>query len=70
MKIRQQTLVFDAADPDAVSTFWAGVLGGSVDAEDDWRDVLVEGEPPSAIQLAPDHVPQDSVLAPHPTALA
>ena len=43
----------------AESSFWAGVLDGEVDAEDDWHMVIVEGEPRIGIQLAPNHVPPD-----------
>ncbi|CAN5305062.1 hypothetical protein BH24ACT9_BH24ACT9_15290 [soil metagenome] len=35
MKIARQIIVFDAADLNAESSFWAGLLGGTVDAEDD-----------------------------------
>ena len=49
--------VLDAADPGAVSTFWAGVLGGTVEAEDDWHSVRVDGQERLCVQLAPDHVP-------------
>jgi catechol 2,3-dioxygenase-like lactoylglutathione lyase family enzyme len=49
-------VVFDAADLAAESAFWAGVLGGTVDAEDDWHMVLVDGRPRVGVQLAPDHV--------------
>jgi hypothetical protein len=35
------------------------VLGGTVDAEDDWHMVLVDGEPRVGVQLAPGHVPPD-----------
>ncbi|WP_043499046.1 VOC family protein [Georgenia sp. SUBG003] len=56
MRIKQQLVVFDAADLDAESRFWAGVLGGTVDADDDWHTVSVDGEPRMAVQLAPDHV--------------
>lgn len=56
MKIRHQVVVFDAADLAAESTFWAGVLGGSVDVEDQWHMVMVEGAPRVGVQLAPDHV--------------
>lgn len=59
MKIRFQVVVFDAADLEAESTFWAGVLGGSVDAEDDWHMVLVDGQPRIGVQLAPNHVRPD-----------
>ena len=59
MKIKQQIVVLDAADLEAESRFWAGVLGGTVDAEDDWHTVRVDGRPQVAVQLAPDHVPPD-----------
>lgn len=31
----------------------------SLDAEDDWHMVSVDGEPQVGVQLAPDHVPPD-----------
>jgi predicted enzyme related to lactoylglutathione lyase len=57
MKINHQVVVFDAADLAAESSFWAGVIGGTVDAEDDWHMVLVDGQPRIGVQLAPSHVP-------------
>jgi predicted enzyme related to lactoylglutathione lyase len=59
MKIRFQTVVFDAADLAAESTFWAGVLGGTVRTEDDWHMVYADGQPRVGIQLAPNHEPPD-----------
>ena len=59
MEIRLQVVVFDASDLEAESSFWAGVLGGTVDAEDDWHMVLVDGRPRIGVQLAPDHIPPD-----------
>ena len=59
MRITRQVLVFDAADLAAESTFWAGVLDGTVDAEDDWHRVMVDGESRVAVQLAPNHVRPD-----------
>ena len=59
MRIDRQVVVFDAADLAAESTFWAGVLDGMVDAEDDWHMVMVDGEPRIGVQLAPNHVPPD-----------
>lgn len=49
--------VFDASDMELESAFWAGVLGGTVDAEDDWHMVLVNGALKIGVQLAPTHVP-------------
>lgn len=57
MKIKRQLVVFDAADLAAESDFWAGVLGGTVDVDDDWHTVLVDGVPRLAMQLAPGHTP-------------
>lgn len=59
MRITKQIVVFDAPDLGAESSFWAGVLGGTVDAEDDWHTVRVDGAPHLGIQLAPDHRPPD-----------
>ncbi len=35
------------------------MLKGTVDAEDDWHMVFVDGEPRVGVQLAPNHVPPD-----------
>jgi len=59
MRINDQVVVFDAADLSAESGFWAGVLGGTVDAEDDWHMVFVDGKPRVGVQLAPNHVAPD-----------
>jgi catechol 2,3-dioxygenase-like lactoylglutathione lyase family enzyme len=59
MKIARQVVVLDAADLAAESTFWAGILGGKVEADDDWHSVHVDGELRLCIQLAPDHAPPD-----------
>ena len=59
MRIMHQVVVFDAADLAAESAFWAGVLDGTVDAEDQWHMVMVDGRPRVGVQLAPDHVPPD-----------
>ena len=56
MKINRQVVVFDAADLAAESAFWAGLLGGTVRAEDDWHYVYVDGVEQLGVQLAPDHV--------------
>src|SRR4051812_25149535 len=45
MRINHQIVVFAAADLAAESTFWAGMLGGTVDTEDDWHMVMVDGKP-------------------------
>src|SRR5690349_15384840 len=59
VKLRRQIVVFDAADIAAESAFWASLLGGTVDAEDDWHSVIVDGEWRMGIQLAPNHVAPD-----------
>jgi predicted enzyme related to lactoylglutathione lyase len=57
MDITSQVFVFDAPDLAAESSFWATLLGGTVEADSDWHTVSVGGEPRVAVQLAPDHVP-------------
>lgn len=59
VRINHQVVVFDAADLDAESGFWAAVLGGTVDAEDDWHMVMVDGSARVGVQLAPNHVPPE-----------
>jgi predicted enzyme related to lactoylglutathione lyase len=59
VRINHQVVVFDAADLSAESSFWAALLGGTVDAEDDWHMVLVDGAPKVGVQLAPGHVAPD-----------
>lgn len=59
MKITRTIVALDAADMNAVGSFWAGLLGGTVKAGDDWHTVYVDGHPRIGVQLAPDHVPPD-----------
>jgi predicted enzyme related to lactoylglutathione lyase len=65
--IRFQVVAFDAADLAPESAFWAAVLGGTVDVEDDWHMVLdATGAPRIGVQLAPHHVPPDWPDGPPP----
>jgi predicted enzyme related to lactoylglutathione lyase len=57
MRIKRQVIVFDAPDLFAESSFWAGLLGGTVVADDDWHSILVDGEWRLGVQLAPNLVP-------------
>jgi len=59
IRIKHQVVAFDAADLNAESAFWAGVLGGAVDRDADWHMVRIDGEPRVGVQLAPDHVAPD-----------
>ncbi|ACQ79373.1 conserved hypothetical protein [Beutenbergia cavernae DSM 12333] len=59
MKVTRTITVFDAPDLATESAFWADLLGGTVDAEDDWHSVSVDGEWRMGFQLAPNHVPPD-----------
>jgi predicted enzyme related to lactoylglutathione lyase len=60
MDIARQIVVFDASDIGAESAFWAGLLGGRVEAEDDWHSVYdADGRPRIGVQLAPDHRPPE-----------
>jgi hypothetical protein len=58
MKIMRQVVVFDAADLDAESAFWAGMLGGRVLTDDTFHCVIdADTRWVIGIQLAPNHVP-------------
>jgi catechol 2,3-dioxygenase-like lactoylglutathione lyase family enzyme len=59
VKINAQVVVFDAADLAAESSFWVGVLDGTLDIEDDWHMVMVDGQPRIGVQRAPNHIPPD-----------
>lgn len=59
MKILRTLVVLDAADLESMSSFWSALLGGTVDKDDDWHMISVDGEDRLGIQLAPDHVPPE-----------
>jgi catechol 2,3-dioxygenase-like lactoylglutathione lyase family enzyme len=60
MRIVRQVVVFDAADIDVESAFWAGMLGGRVFTDERWHSVIdANGEWAIGVQLAPGHVPPD-----------
>ena len=60
MDMVRQVIVFDAADLQAESAFWAGILGGHVFKDDDWHSVIDSaGEWRIGVQLAPNHVPPE-----------
>jgi hypothetical protein len=52
-------VVLDCPDPRALAGFYAEVLGGTVEGDDDWIDLrLPDGQPLTlAFQAAPGHVP-------------
>ena len=59
MKVIRRVIVFDASDIEAESSFWAGLLGGTVHRDDDWHSIVVDGEWIMGVQLAPNHVAAD-----------
>jgi predicted enzyme related to lactoylglutathione lyase len=60
MEIARTITVLDAADPDAVAAFWAGVYGGKVRRDSPgWRSVLVGGESRLEVQHVPSHRPPE-----------
>ncbi len=60
MELVRKVVVFDAADLEAESTFWAGMLGGRVFRDASWHSVVdAHGRWVIGVQLAPDHVPPD-----------
>lgn len=59
MIVRQVT-VFDAADVDAESAFWAGMVEGHVFGDEQFRCVIdAVGDWRIGVQHAPDNVPPD-----------
>jgi predicted enzyme related to lactoylglutathione lyase len=50
-------VVLDCPDPRALADFYARVLGGSVEEQEDWVDVKVPGAPTLSFQAAPGYVP-------------
>lgn len=50
-------VVLDCPDPRALAAFYAGIVGGTVEGEDDWVDLSVPGGPVLAFQAAPGHEP-------------
>lgn len=57
MEIIRRVIVFDSADLETESAFWAGILGGKVVRDDDWHSVLdASGEWCIGVQLSPNHV--------------
>jgi catechol 2,3-dioxygenase-like lactoylglutathione lyase family enzyme len=60
MHVQRHVVVLDAADLDAVSSFWARLLGGRVYADDGFHCVLDgDGRWTIGVQLAPDHAPPE-----------
>jgi hypothetical protein len=62
MEFVRQIVVFDAADIDVESAFWAGMLGGTAAVEEAgvWHTVFdADGTPRISVQSAPDHVPPE-----------
>jgi catechol 2,3-dioxygenase-like lactoylglutathione lyase family enzyme len=60
MDIKHRMIVFDAADIDAESAFWAAFLGGTVEKwSDRWHAIWVDGTWALGVQLSPNHVPPD-----------
>ena len=56
----RRVVVFDAADLESESTFWAGVLDARVFRDESFHSVVdADGEWYVGVQLAPDHVPPE-----------
>lgn len=60
MEMLRYVVVFDAADLEPESAFWAGMFDAHVFKDDDFHCVIDEhGEWKVGVQLSPDHVPPD-----------
>jgi hypothetical protein len=56
----RRVVVFDAADLDTESKFWAGIFGGHVFGDDQFHCVIsASGEWNVGVQRAPNHVPPE-----------
>ncbi|MFF7470578.1 VOC family protein [Streptomyces sp. NPDC008092] len=49
-------VVLDCPDPSALAAFYAGVLGGGAEGDEDWVDLAVPGGQTLAFQRAPGFV--------------
>jgi len=60
VELVRRVVVFDTADLEAESTFWARMLGGRVFRDQTWHSVIdADGRWVIGVQLAPHHVPPD-----------
>jgi hypothetical protein len=60
VELVRRVVVFDAADLDAESSFWAGMLGGRVLEDEGWHSVIdAHGRWVIGVQLVPGHVPPE-----------
>jgi predicted enzyme related to lactoylglutathione lyase len=60
MNIKHRMIVFDAADIETESAFWAELLGGTVEKwSERWRAIFVDGDWALGVQSSPNHVPPD-----------
>jgi catechol 2,3-dioxygenase-like lactoylglutathione lyase family enzyme len=59
VQIQRTVIVFDAADIETESSFWAGLLGGEVYRDDNWHSIVVDGDWVMGVQFAPAHIPPD-----------
>jgi hypothetical protein len=60
MKMVRQVVVFDAADLQTESAFWARILNGHVFEDDLFHSVFdASGEWRIGVQLAPNHIPPE-----------
>lgn len=59
VKVVRRVVVFDAANIEAESAFWAGLLGGTVHRDGHWHSIIVDSEWVMGVQEAPNHVPPE-----------
>ena len=59
MEILRRVIVVDASDIERESSFWAGLLGGTVNRDEAWHSIVVDGEWVMGVQHAPGHVAPD-----------
>ena len=51
-------VVLDCPDPAALAAFYAGLLGGTPEVQEDWVSLRIPGGPGLAFQAAPEQYPR------------
>ena len=59
MRIIRRVVVVDASDIEQESSFWAGLLGGTIHRDEGRHSVVIDGDWVMGVQHAPDHVAPD-----------
>ncbi|MEU1019311.1 VOC family protein [Streptomyces sp. NPDC005900] len=56
---RLHNIVFDSPRPRELAEFYAAILGGTIEGDDDWVDVVADGRVKMSFQRVPDLRPPE-----------